>query len=144
MDFVIRKGPSGAPAGGTPGYFWTVGPDGQSVRLAPPPAGDLIVGVVPFAFNTASPVVLAPLPAGSSVIRAGIVILTPFDGAPSLSLGTPGSPALIMAPSDSLPGAAGQYETDILTSFVGADSLQLTIVAGGATTGNGLVFFEHT
>jgi len=38
MNFTIRKGPSGPPAGGTPGYFWTVGADGASVELVPPAA----------------------------------------------------------------------------------------------------------
>ncbi len=37
MSFVIRLSPSGPPVSGTVGYFWTIGADGESVELVPPP-----------------------------------------------------------------------------------------------------------
>lgn len=99
--------------------------------------------VVPFAFNTASPLALSALIAGAKIVRAAIVISTPFDdGAATLSLGTPGSPALVLGPSDSLPGTAGQYETDLITTIGAADTLQLAISPGTSTQGAGFVFFE--
>lgn len=98
---------------------------------------------VPFAFNTASPLVLAALPAGAKVVRAAIVISTPFDdAAATLSLGTPGSPALVLGPSDSRPSVAGQYETDLIATFAAADTLQLVISPGASTQGAGFVFFD--
>jgi hypothetical protein len=96
-----------------------------------------------FAFNTPSPLVLGALAAGARIVRAAIVVSTPFDdNAATLSLGTPGSPALVLATTDNRPSVASQYETDLITTIGAPDTLQLTISPGASTQGGGFVFFE--
>jgi hypothetical protein len=105
--------------------------------------GTISASAVPFAFNTASPLVLSSLAGGARIVRAAIVVSTPFDaGAATLSLGTPGSPALVLGPTDNTPGAAAQYETDQITTIGAPDTLQLAISPGASTQGAGFVFFE--
>ena len=112
--------------------FGTPGGGGGSVGTA-----------VPFSFNTPSPLVLHALLAGAKIVRAAIVISTPFDdAAATLSLGTPGSPALVLSPAQNQPGVAGQYETDLIASFAAPDTFQLAISPGASTQGAGFVFFE--
>jgi hypothetical protein len=116
----------------------------RPVDMAAPGPGAGAVMVVSFTLATPSPLVLSPLLAGQSVVRAGIVVTTTFDGVgAALPLGTPFSPAVILAAADSRPAAAGQYETDAVTSFGAPDTLQLVITPGaGATQGAGQVFFQ--
>jgi hypothetical protein len=116
----------------------------QPVDIPAPVPGGGAVMVVLFSFATPSPLVLSPLLAGQSVVRAGIVVTTPFDGVgAALPVGTPFSPALILAAADSRPAAAGQYETDAVTRLGAPDTLQLVITPGaGATQGAGQVFYQ--
>jgi hypothetical protein len=116
----------------------------QPIDITPPTPGGGAVKVVAFSFASVSPLVLSPLLGGQSVVRVGILITTPFDGAgASLTLGTPGSPALLLASTDNRPSAAGQYESDAITPFAAPDTMQLTIIpGGGATQGAGQVFYE--
>lgn len=108
------------------------------------PVGTKSVVVEPFTFETASPLVLAPVGTSSPVVRAGIRIDVGFDGAgASLSIGTTASPGIVLAASENLPAVPGQYEVDLVDSFAGPDTLRLTIVAGaGATRGSGVVYYE--
>jgi len=110
----------------------------------PSPGGDSSVVVVAFAFGTTSPLVLkTPVTAATPVVRAGILITTPFNGSgASLAIGTPGAPGFVMPTSDNLPSAAGQYETDAIVRFTSSDTLQLAIAPGTASQGAGFVYYE--
>jgi hypothetical protein len=114
-------------------------------RFAPPPPpvpGELVVGV-PFAFNTASPLILQAVAAGTLLNRADILITTAFDDpAATLRLGTAASPSLVLAAADNLPSRLGQYQTEALTLFVAPDNLQLSISPAASTMGAGIVFFK--
>jgi hypothetical protein len=98
--------------------------------------------VVPFSFTSASPLVLTPITIGQRVIRAAVAILTPFDGfGPTIALGTPTSPGLILDAGDIDAKQAGQYENDVIFPFSTATTLQLTIFSGASTQGDGLVLY---
>jgi hypothetical protein len=91
---------------------------------APPSTANVDSYVLSFAFDTASPLVVASVLAGQTVLRCAVVVVTPFDDpAATLQLGTPFSPALLLAAGDVLPGQLGQYENDALAQFAGADTV---------------------
>lgn len=102
------------------------------------------VVVVPFDFETTSPLDLATVGPSAPVVRAGVRIDVAFDGtSPSLEIGTAATPDLVLAPADNLPGSPGQYETNAVVSFATPAVLQLRITPGaGASHGSGVVFFE--
>jgi len=102
-----------------------------------------IVLEVGFAFNTASPLVLIPVNAGSIVTRAQIQIGTPFnDPAATLLFGTSATPNLIMAASNSDPDVSGTYDQPTMVTIPANDKLQLTITPGTSTQGTGILYYE--
>jgi hypothetical protein len=109
----------------------------------PPPAGETVVRV-PFTFSSTSPVLLLAIAAGGAVNRCAVVITTAFDDpAAALSVGTPFSPALVLAAGDIDPSTTGQYETDAVTVFASADELELTLSPGASTQGAGFVLVKE-
>jgi hypothetical protein len=108
---------------------------------APGGASGSEIVVLPFSFATASPLAVSPLAAGSSVLDAKVLITTPFNGGggPSLALGPTASPDEIFAPGDVDVALAASYENPAVFVTAAADTLVLTIVAGGSTAGAGVV-----
>lgn len=101
--------------------------------------------VVPFAFNTASPLVMTPFNTTDYLMRAEVVVDTAFDDATSqLRLGVPGDLGGVL---DSTLQQVSPTLADTYRRFdrfvVGANStLQLTITPAGSTQGSGRVFLE--
>jgi hypothetical protein len=129
--------PSGAPA------LLTSIP----VASSGPGSANVVSTVLPFTYDTPSPLFITPILGGQTVLRAAVIIITPFDDpSAALKLGTPFSPALLLSsisnPPGILPTEVGQYETDALASFASADTLQLVIQPGASTQGVGVVFLE--
>ena len=78
---------------------------------APGGASGSEIVVLPFTYQTASPLAVSPLAAGSSVVDAKILVSIPFNGAgAALALGPAGSPAEIFAPGDVAVAVAATYE----------------------------------
>ena len=106
-------------------------------------SGNVNASVTAFSYTTTSPLSLGAVASGESVNRAAILITIPFDDvSATLQLGTPFSPALLLAAGDNKPGQIGQYENDSIVRFISPDSLQLTITPGASTMGAGLVFLQ--
>lgn len=102
------------------------------------------VGFAPFTFASASPLIVHAFPTGARLIRAAVLIDTTFDGvAPTLKLGTPAAPELVLAAADIDASMLGQYEQDVVITNTGAPtSLELAIFSGASTQGSGVVLFE--
>lgn len=116
VEAGAKQGPPGPP-----------GPSGSTIDL-------------PFSWGDASP---SPIGAVSGlIVAASIIITTPFDGVgASLTIGTLGSPALIMPADSNYPGFASRYEVN--PGLFVSGQLYLTIDPGaGATQGAGRVYLE--
>lgn len=98
----------------------------------------LILDVTDLAFGDASPVAMFTAPAGSEITDMEVVILTSFDGAPSLSIGVTGTLSKFMGTGDiDLTAPAGTvYHVKLGVPAEGSpQDLIATYVQGGATAG---------
>jgi len=96
--------------------------------------------VIPFAYNTASPLTIAAVVNGEAVIDSEIVIETPFDDvAAVLDLGTVASPSALIPAADNDPQNLGNYGSDENINFTGPETVRLTISPGASTQGSGYV-----
>lgn len=96
---------------------------------------------VPFTFSSGSPLKITNVTLGDVVMRASIVIKTPFsDSAARLTLGTVGTPTLFMAASDSVPSIANEYQIDDSIDIAVSDIVILTISPGSSVSGSGIVY----
>ena len=92
------------------------------------------------AFGSTSPVTIVSLPAGATVQRVLVEVETPFDGAPSLSVGLTGVTSKYMGTTDmDLTAAAATYEVAPMIEEAGAVSPIVTYAPGGATVGSARV-----
>jgi hypothetical protein len=97
-----------------------------------------------FTYQTLSPSVLQAVVAGHVLIRASIVITTPFDGVgANLLLGTTANPSMVLGAADSVPSVADQYESTSIFQFQVSDILQFVINPNGSTQGAGLLLYEY-
>jgi hypothetical protein len=103
-------------------------------------AANMQAVVVPFAFNTASPLTVRAMVNGESVLDSEIVITQVFDDpAAVLALGTVASPSALIPNSDNDPQTLGTYGSDENINFTGAETVRLTITPGTSTQGVGFV-----
>lgn len=94
--------------------------------------------VTDLAFGDASPKAMFTAPAGSEITDMEVVVLTSFDGAPSLSIGVTGTPSKLMGTGDiDLTAAAGTvYHVKLGLPAEGSpQDLIATYVQGAATVG---------
>lgn len=101
--------------------------------------------VVPFMYGDATPKSLGTISANKQIFSTQIFITTAFDGSsPSLSIGTSGSPADLMATSDNDPNTIGEYSVYTKKVYGANTELFLTINAGaGAGAGAGIVLIDY-
>lgn len=97
-----------------------------------------------FAFGDASPNTVYTLPDARVIVRARIVIDTPFDGAgAALALGTAGAPDALIAAADNDPANAATYETSPNLQLATGSVVRIAITPGaGATQGAGRIFLD--
>lgn len=98
------------------------------------------------AFGTASPVSLFSLPANAVYLSSKIIIDTPFNGTPSLSIGISGNTAKYLAATQvDLTAAAGTVFdiTPGLAASASIEALIATYAAGGATAGAGRILVAY-
>lgn len=98
-----------------------------------------------FVFGSTSPVTMFTLPANAVVDTVSVIIDTPFDGAPSMSVGVNGgSASKYVGSADVLMSAAGRYDVPNDSIPVGTtEALEITYSAGGATAGAGRVLVTY-
>jgi hypothetical protein len=126
------------PDDGTPGQV--LGTDGSG-NLTFVTAGDTSLAVkmdtTSLAFNDASPVSLFNIGANDIIDHIDVVIDTPFDGSPALSIGIVGTTSKYAGTTDiDLTEAAGTvFQVHPGKDAQGAESLIATYADGGATAG---------
>lgn len=94
---------------------------------------------IPFAYNSASPLLLANVVVGDSIVRASIDITQDFDDlAATLSIGTAGNNDLLVAVGENNPSAIALYDITKNTIFAGPQVLSLYLNPGTSTQGTGI------
>ena len=107
----------------------------------PSPAGE-ILGTVPFAFNTASPLFIVALLPGDILDIQSVVVETLFDVVSDIQLGTVATPGLVFGPGDINPTFAITFENNSKVEIPAPEILRLTINPLGATQGSGFVTYR--
>ena len=112
-----------------------------SAQVGPPGLGNVTNVVVPYAFNTATPLLLAT---GAGVVsRALVDVSAAFDGpGATMSIGTLANHNLILPTTSVTPGVVGQYGTQRV--FVGLGNVFLFITPLGSTVGSGFAFLQYS
>jgi hypothetical protein len=97
------------------------------------------------AFGTSSPLALFSTGAGDIIDHIDVVVDTPFDGTPSLSIGITGTTSKYAGTSDiDLTAAAGTvFQVHPGLDAQGAESLIATYSAGGATVGAARIIVHY-
>lgn len=91
-----------------------------------------------FYYNSVSPFVIATLLPGQFIDEAEIKILTPFDDlSATLQLGTPATPGLLFGINEVDATRLAQYGSEDNIEILIAQTLQLLIVPGVSTQGQG-------
>lgn len=91
-----------------------------------------------FNYNSVSPFVIATLLPGELVDEAEIKITTPFDDpSATLQLGTPATPAILFGVGEIDPARLAQFGSEDNIEILAAQTLQLLIVPGASTQGQG-------
>ncbi|MBD3882174.1 hypothetical protein IFO70_10425 [Phormidium tenue FACHB-886] len=100
-----------------------------------------------FAFGSSGTVPMFTLPANAVVEAVRVIVDTVFNGAPSMSVGTSGSPSKYMASTQvDLKDAAGAKIYEVypgLTPVGTAEALQIAYTPGGATAGAARVEVDY-
>ena len=93
------------------------------------------VDTTSLAFGTASPLTLFSTGAADVITAVEIVVDTPFNGAPSLSVGVSGTTSKYLSTSDVDLTTAGVYQVHPGLVAAGAEALIATYTAGAASAG---------
>lgn len=115
-------------------------------ELAAPIAGAPTQDTTSLAFGTTSPLSLFTLPANAVIGIIEIIIDTPFNGTPSLSIGITGTLSKYMAATQvdlSEPATTRWEVSPNLPSSATAESLIATYAAGGATAGAARIVINY-
>lgn len=115
-----------------------------SGRQGPPgPAGPQGPAIdLPFSYGDASPAIVATVM--GTVVAVSVVITTPFDGTgAAISVGTSGSPELLMPEAQNYPDSVARYEANP-GQYVSGNVLVFITPGSGASTGAGMIYVEVT
>lgn len=111
-------------------------------------ADKTVVDVTNLAFGDSSPITMFSKPNGAQVELVKVVLDTPFDGTPTLSVGISGQtskylPTTAVDLTDTLANVSFEHSANLPPS--GAEALIATYAASGATAGAAriLVFYEN-
>jgi hypothetical protein len=96
------------------------------------------VNAIRFAIGTgAAQASVTGIPAGAVIMRALLDVTTPYSGGTTITVGSSGTAALLMAAADSTPTTADIYQADQDTAWdVGASTVRVA-VAGAPAAGAG-------
>jgi hypothetical protein len=139
------------PSKGTDGYFLRQKPGTSAgileLELAAPVSGAPTIDTTNLAFGTTSPLALFTLPANAIVNKVEIVIDTPFNNTPSLSIGITGTTSKYASATqiDLTEGATTSFEiTPNVAANASAENLIATYTAGGATAGAARILVTYS
>lgn len=104
------------------------------------PAADVPFVIVPFAFNTASPLTLIGMVSGQFILETELEIDVAFDDVlATLSIGTPADNEKLLANVDNDPMRLSNYGTNQNVEFIMNETVNLYISPGSSTQGSGRV-----
>jgi hypothetical protein len=134
------------PDDGSPGQV--LGTDGSGVLSfvsAGSTASSLKLDTTSLAFGTASPLAMFSTGAGDVIDKVEVIVDTPFDGTPSLSVGITGTTSKYMGTGDvDLTAVAGTvFEVHPGLNAAGAEALIATYAAGGALAGAARILVHY-
>jgi hypothetical protein len=98
---------------------------------------------LPFAFNSAYPLILLTVPALATIISVRLEIETLFDVAATITVGDAVVPDRLMSSDQNNPFEVGLYETSPDYEYSDLTTLVLLIDAPGATTGAGRIIIQY-
>ena len=108
-----------------------------------PVSGLILPVIVPFVYNTASPVALMTVPNGCTVKEAAVIIDTIYNGSGySLSIGDAGNTARLLATAAVNAGAAGAYRANPFYKYTAQTTINLYNTTGTASAGAGRAYLE--
>lgn len=134
------------PNDGSPGQV--LGTDGSGVLSfisAGSTASSLKLDTTALAFGTASPLAMFSTGAGDVIDKVEVIVDTPFNGTPSLSVGVTGTTSKYMGTGDvDLTAVAGTvFEVHPGLDAAGVESLIATYAAGGASAGAARILVHY-
>lgn len=91
-----------------------------------------------FAYNSSSPLTLAAVATGETVMKVILDLTTAFDQASTLSVGHTGSQTALMNTDQNDSRTAGFYEVVANQQYGGSDTVKLYVNAGLSTQGAGV------
>lgn len=113
--------------------------------------GSLLANVIPagqfsmnFSYTNVSPLNLAIVPTGKTLVSATVVVVTPFnDVAAKLSLGTVANANSVLATTDILAQVNGTYTAQPAVRYGANTQLVLGIIPGTSTQGDGVLTINY-
>jgi hypothetical protein len=102
------------------------------------------IKTLPFAFNSASPLLILAIPAGARIISTSVQITTAFDdAAATLTVGDSGDTDRLMTIDQNVPNETGEYESSAPHQYGAITDINLYISAGTSTMGAGVVVIVY-
>lgn len=98
---------------------------------------------LPFAFDSAYPLILLSVPALATITSVRLHIDTPFDVPTTITVGDADIPDRLMTALENNPLEIGEYETAPDYEYPDITALALLIDATGATAGAGRIFIQY-
>jgi hypothetical protein len=124
-------------------YIWDIA--GSSWVNAGPAGLSGAVREIRFALtNAASQSSAAQIPANAIVKERDVIVVTPFSGGATITVGQTGTPALLQGTTDNLPQTAGSYELAEEIGWGAAALAVLVTVAGAPAAGAGFVAVRYS
>jgi hypothetical protein len=98
--------------------------------------------VVQFALGTATASSVTSIPTGATILRATLLVTTPYTAGTTIEIGSTGVPSLLQATTDNDPEVDGTYDAPQLTNWNAASVVTATI-AGAPAAGAATVMVEY-
>jgi hypothetical protein len=83
------------------------------------------------------------IPTGATVIRASLLVTTPYPAGTTIEVGQVGNPASLMTTADNDPQVAGTYDAPQVTTWGGAAPVTVTVI-GAPAVGASAVMVEYS
>lgn len=140
--------PSGDPAVGQALTVAAFAGDNITLNYSTIAAGSdkVVTDTTSLAFGTASPLTMFTMPANAIVQNVTVIIDTPFNGTPTLSVGITGTLSKYLSSTQVDLTAAATVSFEIepgLTAVGTTEAIIATYAAGGATAGAGRILLSY-
>lgn len=101
------------------------------------PGSGFTVTPLDFYYGDTSPVTIASVATGETIVSIRIDITQAFNAVSSLSVGHTGSSTALMNTDQNIPTVAGSFEVVLHQEYGGADTIKLYITPGSSSEGAG-------